>query len=109
MTVVQFWIDYNDSTSQREVNAWQLIATDTQGNGGKREALEYLNREVGILCFSWLKKPLNRLRGPKNENCGCVIPIKRRAPLTGIRLETDVNNVPATYLKAIDFVGIRPF
>ena len=75
LTVVQFWIEYEDRVNERVVRAWTLVTAAAPGNSGKREALEYLNREDGLFCFESLWKE-------------CPIVLKRRAMLVGIDLST---------------------
>lgn len=39
------WIDLEQRKEQRIATAWQLVTQKAPGNSGKKEALEYLNRE----------------------------------------------------------------
>ena len=89
--------DLEDRMETREVQAWQLLLTKAPGNSGKREALEYLNKEhdgglcLGGLCLLW--------------------PPKTRTPLVGIDLSlpnkteprgySTVNFAPETYLREV--------
>lgn len=73
LTVVQFWADYQDRVNERVVRAWTLVTTPAPGNSGKIDALEYLNREDGWLCFEWLWD-------------GCVIVLKSRSEFVEIDL-----------------------
>lgn len=75
LAVLQFWVDYQDRVSERVVRAWALVTTSAPGNSGKREALEYLNREDGLLCFDWLGE-------------GCALVLKSRTMLVGIDLSS---------------------
>jgi uncharacterized protein YjbI with pentapeptide repeats len=70
LTLTAFWFDYSDRVEERTVRAWQLLLTKAPGNSGKREALEYLNREDGVFC----------------GEVGCLLALKARTPLVGIDL-----------------------
>lgn len=89
MTVVQFWVDYQDRVSERVVRAWSLVTTPAPGNSGKREALEYLNREDGWLCVEWLWD-------------GCAIVLKRRSELVGIDLSASRLGESGAYLSNVN-------
>jgi Pentapeptide repeats (8 copies) len=65
MSLVTYCSDYIDRVEERRVQAWQLLLATAPGNSGKREALEYLNKDVTLL---W------------------IIPLKPRTELTGIKL-----------------------
>ena len=73
LSIGQVWMDYEDRVNQRVVRAWESVTTTAPGNSGKREALEYLNREDGLLCFEWLWG-------------GCALTMKPRTKLVGIDL-----------------------
>ena len=73
LSLGQVWTDYEDRVNQRVVRAWASVTTAAPGNSGKREALEYLNSEDGMLC-------LERLWG------GCAVTMKLRTKLVGIDL-----------------------
>jgi hypothetical protein len=66
-----FLSDQSDRVEERTVAAWQLLLTAAPGNSGKREALEYLNKEDGLDC-------IKRSCWPK---------WKRRTELVGIKLD----------------------
>jgi hypothetical protein len=51
LSLLTFWTDFRDRVDERRVRAWQLLKTEALGNSGKREALEYLNKEDGLFCF----------------------------------------------------------
>ena len=80
LALVTFWIDYRDRVEEHTVWAWQLLTTKAPGNSGKREALEYLNREDGLL---WM------------------IRLKERTSLTGIDLSV-AEDQPGSFLVGID-------
>lgn len=56
LAILVFGFDYSDSVEQRTVNAWQLLATDAAGTSGKKEALEYLNKESCILGYCYKER-----------------------------------------------------
>ena len=70
LSLVAFWIDYSDRVEKRTVRAWQLLTTKAPGNSGKIAALEYLDKEDGLLC----------------GDDGCLLTLKYREPLVGINL-----------------------
>lgn len=76
LALAAFWIDYRDRVEERTVRAWQLLTTKSPGNSGKREALQYLNSEDGLLCFG----------------SGCWVRLKSRTPLTGLDLSETVHD-----------------
>ena len=86
VAITQFWFEHADRVKEREVRAWQLVTTTASGNSGKIAALEYLNKEDGLLCFDRLQGRLTWLHGEENAPSGCVVPLKRRTPLVGIDL-----------------------
>ena len=86
LSVIQFWMEYEDRVNERVVRAWQLVTTAAPGNSGKRAALEYLNKEDGLLCFDWLQGDLEWLYGEENRDTRCIILMKPRTPLLGIDL-----------------------
>ena len=75
LTVAQFGIEHDERVKERVVRAWTLVNAAAPGNSGKREALEYLNRVDGWLCFEWLWEE-------------CAIVRKPRTMLVGIDLST---------------------
>jgi Pentapeptide repeats (8 copies) len=83
LSLASFWIDYSDRVEERSVRAWQLLTTRAPGNSGKIAALQYLNREDGLLCFDALQGRLGWLHG---HNISCLISLKAPTPLTGIDL-----------------------
>ncbi len=89
LTLAQFWTDYQDRVSERVVRAWTLVTTAAPGNSGKREALEYLNREDGWLCVEWLWE-------------GCAIVLKPRTELVGIDLSASRHGETGAYLPRIN-------
>lgn len=86
LSAVQFFIEYGDRVEERRARAWQLVTTFVPGNSGKTSALEYLNREDGLLCFDWLRGKLGFLHDWESHNTGCIFLLKRRATLYGINL-----------------------
>ena len=70
ISIVAFWLDHEDRVEARTVNAWNLLTTQASGNSGKIAALEYLNRKDGLFCGA----------------SGCMITLKKRAPLPAINL-----------------------
>ena len=96
ITVVQFSCEHEDRIEERQVRAWQLLATKVPGNSGKIAALQYLNKEDGLLCFEWLRGKLNWLHR-SDSNSACVILFKRRNPLAGINFSPP-NNSASDYL-----------
>ncbi|MGI9437176.1 MAG: pentapeptide repeat-containing protein [Geminicoccaceae bacterium] len=62
---------YLNSFEDKTFRAWQLVTSNDHRVSGKKEALEYLNRVDGILCF---------------DNDWCAIPLKRRTRLPGLVL-----------------------
>ena len=91
LAVAQFWVDYQDRVNQRVVSAWTLVTTSAPGNSGKREALEYLNREDG-LCFEWLWG-------------GCALVLKSRTMLVGIDLSDSRSGGGSVYLQEVNLSG----
>lgn len=81
IAVIAFAVDYSDRVGERTVRAWQLVTTTAPGNSGKREALEYLNSQDGIVLFGY-----------------CIAFCKERTPLVGVYLQT-------TFLRAADLRG----
>jgi hypothetical protein len=79
LSLAAFWLDYSDRVEERTVRAWQLLMTKASGNSGKREALEYLNREDGLFC---------------GED-GCLLTLKSRTPLVGVDLSAPGGGVMA--------------
>ena len=86
LTVVQFWADFRDRVSEREVRAWQLLTTPAPGNSGKKAALEYLNDEDGLFCFEWLVGTLSWFKQNDPPTSKCLVTLKHRTPLIGINL-----------------------
>ena len=70
LSLLAFWIDYRDRVEERTVRAWQLLTTKAPGNSGKREALEYLNKDDGLFCFGG----------------HCLLALKKRKSLVGVDL-----------------------
>ncbi len=94
LSLVAFWTDYSDRVEERTVRAWQLLTTPATGNSGKREALEYLNRQDGLWC------------GGED----CLISLKAPTALVGIdlsSLETGEGDGPAvgTFLNQVELRG----
>ena len=87
LSVAQFWFEYHDRVDERVVRAWGLVTTTAPGNSGKREALEYLNKEDG-LCFEWPWK-------------GCAIVLKSRAEFIGIDL-SETTHKGQVFLDGVD-------
>lgn len=96
ITFVQFSCEHEDRIEERQVRAWQLLATKVPGNSGKIAALQYLNKEDGLLCFEWLRGKLNWLHR-SDSNSACVILFKGRNPLVGIDFSPP-NNSASDYL-----------
>ena len=69
--------------AERTVRAWGRSPRRRQRDG-EREALEYLNREVGLLCLD-----------------ECLIPLKERTSLTGIDLSV-AKGQPGSFLNGVD-------
>jgi Pentapeptide repeats (8 copies) len=90
--LLTFWVDYGDRVEERTARAWQLLTTDAPGNSGKREALEYLNRDDGLFCL----------------NGSCLIRLKERTPLAGIDLST-TRPKPGKYLPGLNLAGANLF
>jgi len=70
VAVAALWSHYRDAVEARRVQAWLLLMATAPGNSGKREALEYLNSEDGLVC----------------SKSGCWLTLKPRAELVGIKL-----------------------
>ena len=90
LSVVQFWWEFGDRVEERQVRAWQLVTTIAPGNSGKKEALEYLNREDGLFCFESLRVILDWFHDEKDIKC--LFSLKSRVPLVGINLSLSANN-----------------
>ena len=92
LSTAAFLLDYNDRVEERTVRAWQLLTTPAPGNSGKIQALEYLNREDGLICGEWTR-PLQvwREEWVKTE---CLLTLKARTPLVGIDLSSGNNGTP---------------
>ena len=112
LSVFQFWLEYEDRVNERAVRAWQLVTTSAPGNSGKRAALEYLNKEDGILCFEWLRGKLQWFHGEEDMDVGCLILMKRREKLVGLDLTSSSINAGAVspgssgvFLEDIDLRG----
>ena len=111
LSVVQFWIEFDDRVKEREVRAWQLVTTIAPGNSGKIEALNFLNSEHGIFCFDWLRDKLGWLHGDIDTKC--LILFKPRTSLVGINLSAPVNSIEndsvdhshGVYLARVDLRG----
>lgn len=58
--VGSIFIERGEAAVSRINNSWQLISIDSQGNNGKREALEYLNswQCYGLSKFDWFEKSI---------------------------------------------------
>lgn len=84
--VVQFWSERDARASERNVRAWQLVTTVAPGNSGKKDALEYLHREIGFLCFDAFRGKLRWLHGIEHGETGCIYLLKPREKLVGIDL-----------------------
>jgi hypothetical protein len=69
LSLASIWIDYADRVEERTVRAWQLLTTRAPGNSGKIAALQYLNREDGLLCADALRGRLRWLRGDDTISC----------------------------------------
>jgi uncharacterized protein YjbI with pentapeptide repeats len=111
LALITFWIDYRGRVEERTVRAWQLLTTRASGNSGKGEALAYLNREDGLLCFEVLRGRLAWLHG--DDEVSCLIFLKGRTPLTGIDLsppdkgtpDDPLDDPPGAYLQGADLTG----
>ena len=68
-----FVYELRERQDERIARAWSLLTTPAPGNSGKREALEYLNREYGCLPFGWQISAVGK----------CW---KQHTPLTGVDL-----------------------
>lgn len=73
ITLAMLWEDYTERYEQRTNQAWSLLNDKASGNSGKKEAMQYLNKEVRYF--------------------------KKRQPLEGIDLSTGVN--PGVYLQGV--------
>jgi hypothetical protein len=51
LSLLTYCSDQSGRVEQRTVEAWQLLLHTAPGNSGKREALEYLNKEDGLICI----------------------------------------------------------
>ena len=73
LAAIQFLLDSVNRVDERIARAWQIVATQAPGNSGKKEALEYLNRRDGLLCWG-------------SSSRTCIFAFKLRTELTGIDL-----------------------
>lgn len=70
LAVSSFLMEISYRQIERETQAWQLITTPARGNGGKVEALQYLNSEVWYWPFKkkvdlgWVDLSAARNQGP---------------------------------------------
>jgi hypothetical protein len=110
LALFTFWVDYRDRVEERTVRAWQLVTTPAPGNSGKREALEYLNREDGLMCSPTLRSVAQWLN---DTDTSCLVPLKGRTSLLGIALSPSDSGTPddlsddppGAYLEGADFEG----
>ena len=100
----QFLKEIEDRATERNVRAWQLVTTAAPGNSGKREALEYLNREGVLLQGIDLSPQVkNNLDGSLSPQSGTI--------LDGIVLpEADLTraNLAGVFMRKARFVGCNP-
>lgn len=91
LSLIALGFEYVDKVEERTVRAWQLVTTKAPGNSGKAEALEYLNRRVGLCIGS-----------------NCLLALKDQTPLTGIDLSKGEGQ-PRVYLRGADLDGANFF
>ena len=119
----QFLKEIEDRATERNVRAWQLVTAAAPGNSGKREALEYLNREgvllQGIDLSPQVKTNLDGSLSPQSGTIldGIVLPeadltwanlagvFMRKADLSGAILER--TNLSAANLSETNLSGAR--
>ena len=90
ITIWQLWQDGEDRVNQRVMNAWNIVTTEAQGSSGKKEALEYLNREDGLGCpYLPPPDPDNIQKPYAIPEERCWVTFKHRTPLVGIDLTGD--------------------
>lgn len=77
--------DFKSSFEDRTLRAWTILLDDRH-RGGNREALQYLNRVDGLLCFG---------------NSWCAITLKERIPMPGIVLPYSGEGI-GSHLSKID-------
>ena len=71
--VVAFATDLNDRQEERIARAWQLLTTKASGEGGKAQAIEYLNSQAYWLpcalpfCRYKERVSLSRIQKRKSE------------------------------------------
>ena len=87
ITIARFLMDGEDRVNQRVMNAWNIVTTEAQGSSGKKEALEYLNREDGLGCRELPPPKPDTIEKPyaaPSERCRMTL--KHRIPLVGVDL-----------------------
>lgn len=95
VAIAAFVVECSNREEERTVRAWQLVTTKATGNSGKREALEYLNRQGTIL--GW----------PAKDDHWAYdwLPLKKRTELVGINLGVEKTGDPGTFLNKADLPG----
>ena len=88
ISAYSLWFAYEDSVKSSTVNAWQLIAERAPGDGGKKVALEFLNRPIGLFC----------------GKAKCFHTIRERQSLTWIDLSTK-DSKARSHLRNVNLEG----
>ena len=83
--IIQFEIERGDTLRGREVSAWQVLSMNTPGLVGKRDALEFLNAEIGFFCFEWFRGRLDWWHEDENDP-SCLFVSKSRSVLYGTNM-----------------------
>ena len=105
LAIAALIITFMQFQEERQVNAWQLLATKTTGNSGKITALQYLNEEKGLICREWLRGRLNWLHDKSPDPAldpACIFRFKKKIPLVGIDLSPPDENSSGVFLNGVD-------
>ena len=105
VSIIQFWMDYEERIREREVRAWQVVTTVIPGNSGKIDALEYLNSEDGLFCSEWLRGRLAWVWN-KRKKSKCIILLKPQTRLDYLDLSMPSSGI-GIYLEEIDLSNAR--